>query len=124
MLGKKILVADDDSGILDVMQIVLEDEGFDVITTISGTNVLDLCEQKPDLIFLDVWMSGIDGNIICKQIKANYNLKHIPVILFSATRNIKQVAKDCGADGFLSKPFELVELLDVAHAHTNPTKIL
>jgi len=115
---KKILVADDNSGIVDVMQIVLENEGFEVITTMNGKNILKLCEQKPDLIFLDVWMSGVDGNVICKQIKANDAFKHIPVIIFSANRHTKEIAIDCGADGFLSKPFELSDLLSLAYKYT------
>ncbi len=118
MPDKKILVADDDSGIVDVMQIVLEDEGFDVITTMDGSNILKLCEQKPDLIFLDIWMSGINGNIICSQLKADDRLKHIPVIMFSANRNTKQISIDCGADDFLAKPFEITELLRLAHKYT------
>jgi len=121
---KKILVADDNSGIVDVMQIVLENEGFEVITTMNGNNILELCEQKPDLIFLDIWMSGVDGNIICKQIKAHEGYKYIPVIIFSANKNTKQISIDCGADGFLSKPFELSELLSIAHKHTTPGEIL
>ena len=120
---KKILVADDNSGIVDVMQIVLENEGFEVITTMNGKNILKLCEQKPDLIFLDVWMSGVDGNVICKQIKANDDFKHIPVIIFSANKNTKEIAIDCGADGFLSKPFDLSDLLRMTHKHITPGEI-
>jgi CheY-like chemotaxis protein len=120
---KKILVADDNSGIVDVMQIVLEHEGFEVITTMNGKNILKLCEQKPDLIFLDVWMSGVDGNDICKQIKANADFKHIPVIIFSANRHTKEIAIDCGADGFLSKPFELNDLLNLAYKYTASDQI-
>ncbi|MGH2565015.1 MAG: response regulator, partial [Ginsengibacter sp.] len=63
MPAKRILVADDDPGIVDVMKIVLEDEGFDVIITVNGRNIMKLCEQRPDLIFLDLWMSGVDGNV-------------------------------------------------------------
>ncbi|MGH2647272.1 MAG: response regulator [Ginsengibacter sp.] len=119
MPAKRILVADDDPGIVDVMKIVLEDEGFDVIITVNGRNIMKLCEQRPDLIFLDLWMSGVDGNVICKQIKESDDFKSIPVIIFSAHRNIKQITIDCGADGFLSKPFELSELLHVTNIHTN-----
>lgn len=115
---KKILVADDYFGIVDVMRIVLEDEGFEVITTLNGKNILKLCEQKPDLIFLDIRMAGANGNVICKEIKANEDFKHISVIIFSAHKNIKQIAIDCGADGFLSKPFELSDLLNMAHKYT------
>lgn len=58
---KKILVADDDPAIVDVMQILLEDDGYNVITTMDGEKVKTLCKQHPDMIFLDIWMSGTDG---------------------------------------------------------------
>lgn len=119
MANKKILVADDDAGIVDVMQIVLSDEGYDVITTMNGNNILKLCEQKPDLIFLDIWMSGIDGNIICRQLKANEQLRHIPVIMFSANRDTRQISIECGADDFLAKPFDINELVRLAHKYTD-----
>jgi len=118
MIRKKILVADDNAGIVDVMKMVFENEGFDVITTMNGNNILKLCEEKPDIIFLDVWMSGVDGNDICKQIKTSNGFNNIPVIIFSASRKIKQIAIDCGADDFLSKPFELKQLLSITHRYT------
>jgi CheY-like chemotaxis protein len=124
MLRKKILVADDNAGIVDVMKMVFENEGFDVITTLNGNNILKLCEEKPDIIFLDVWMSGVDGNDICKQIKTNDGFNNIPVIIFSASRKIKQIAIDCGADDFLSKPFELKQLLSITHKYTAPGEII
>jgi len=70
-----------------------------------------------DLIFLDIWMSGADGNVLCKQIKENDEFKHIPVIIFSASRKIKQIAIECGAEDFLSKPFDLKDLLKLVHKH-------
>jgi CheY-like chemotaxis protein len=54
MPDMKILIADDDPGIIDVMKIVLEDEGFQVITTMNGGDILGLCNEKPDIIFLDI----------------------------------------------------------------------
>lgn len=117
MSRKKILVADDNAAIVDVMKMVLEREGFEVITTLNGKDILKLCEQKPDLIFLDIWMSGADGNVLCKQIKENDGFRHIPVILFSASRKIKQLTADCGAQDFLTKPFDLKDLLKLVHKH-------
>lgn len=117
MIRKKILVADDNAGIVDVMRMVFETEGFDVITTLNGKNILKLCEEKPDIIFLDVWMSGVDGNDVCKQIKTIEGFNNIPVIIFSASRKIKQIAIDCGADDYLSKPFELKTLLSITHKY-------
>jgi len=118
MCVKKILVADDDLGILDVMKMILEDQGFEVLTTSNGNNILTLCEQMPDLIFLDLWMSGADGNIICSQIKAQEHLRQIPIIIFSANKNTEQIAFDCGANGFLAKPFDLKDLLNITREQT------
>ena len=113
MTKKKILVADDDTGIVDAMQILLEDEGYDVITTLDGEKVMGLYEQKPDLVFLDIWMSGVNGKSICRLLKANEKTKNVPVIMFSANRDTGDIAADCGADGYLAKPFEIRELLDL-----------
>src|SRR5690242_6621778 len=81
----KILVVDDDKDILDALQIILEHEGFDVRTIFKGDETYqeaDAC--KPDLILLDVLMSGNDGRTICKNLKSDRKTKHIPIILMSA----------------------------------------
>ena len=117
MPGKKILVADDDPDILNAMKIILEQEGFEVIITRSATSVLSLCEQLPDLIFIDIRMSGEDGNDVCKKIKSDHQWKSIPVIIFSANNDTREMANASGADGFLLKPFNLNDLLALAHKH-------
>jgi len=117
MSKKRILVADDDSGIVDAMQILLEDEGYEVFTTLDGEKVYEMYEQKPDLVFLDIWMSGVNGKEVCRKIKDNNAIKHIPVIMFSANRDTEEIAKQCGADDFLSKPFEIKQLLEMVHKH-------
>ncbi|MEP7252289.1 MAG: response regulator transcription factor [Ginsengibacter sp.] len=114
---KKILVADDDQGIVDVMQILLEDDGYEVITTLDGKKVKALCQQKPDLVFLDIWMSGVDGKTICQELKADISTRSIPVIMFSANRDTKEIALECGADDFILKPFEISDLLALAHKY-------
>ncbi len=115
---KKILVADDDAGIVDVMQILLEDDGFIVITTMDGKKVKLLCKENPDMIFLDIWMSGVDGKVICKELKADPKTSNIPVVMFSANRDTKEIALECGANDFILKPFEIEELLALAHKYT------
>jgi DNA-binding response OmpR family regulator len=117
MPNKKILVADDDPGIVDAMQILLEDEGYKVITTLDGTAITKMYEQKPDLVFLDIWMSGVNGNTICKELKANDDTKSIPIIMFSANRDTQEIAMACGADDFLSKPFDIKDLMDIVKKH-------
>ncbi|MGN6299075.1 MAG: response regulator [Ginsengibacter sp.] len=108
----KILVVDDDIDILSVMEILLSMKGFDVEVTSRGENTLPKIESfKPDLILLDVLISGYDGRAICKQLKSNQATSHIPVIMFSAHPGAAATIKDYGADDFISKPFDVNNLM-------------
>jgi DNA-binding response OmpR family regulator len=109
---KKIMIADDDPGIVDAIEMLLEFEGYHVTSTGDGADVLDLKEELPDLLLLDIWMSGEDGRDICKKLKQLDVTKNIPVIMISASRDIKESAMAAGADDFLAKPFEMNELLE------------
>ncbi len=114
---KKILVADDNPAILDALEIMLTDEGYYVDTTEDGAVAQQIKKPLPDLLLLDVWMSGIDGRDVCKRLKSAAETKHIPIILLSATKGLEQIAKDAGADGFISKPFQMDHLLAVVAEH-------
>lgn len=110
----KILVIDDDKGILDAMFLILDDAGYQVQTSIKQSEIYRKISQfKPDLIFLDILMSGQDGRVICKKLKQEPTFKKIPVIMISAHPNAAKGAKDCGADDFLAKPFEIKDLLSL-----------
>jgi CheY-like chemotaxis protein len=109
--NKKIMIADDDPGIVDAVEMLLEFEGYEVTSTVDGTTVLDMKEELPDLLLLDIWMSGEDGRDICKKLKETELTKDIPVIMISASRDIRESAIAAGADDFLAKPFEMDELL-------------
>jgi len=112
MVNKKIFIADDDEAIVDATVMMLEVMGYDVQYTLDGNAVPDAMANKPDLLLLDIWMSGVDGRDICRQIKSNPETSNIPVIMVSASRDIAQSALDAGADGFLEKPFDMNNLLD------------
>jgi len=108
----KVLVADDKPDILDVLQQILETEGYDVVTTTDGKEVLHLMHtEQPDLLLLDVWLPGCDGIEICRQIKQQEILWHIPVLLLSADRDVQQIAAQANADGSIQKPFQMSTLL-------------
>ncbi|MDN3583372.1 response regulator transcription factor [Mucilaginibacter flavus] len=109
--NKKIMIADDDPGIVDAVEMLLEFEGYEVTSTVDGTTVLDMKEELPDLLLLDIWMSGEDGRDICKKLKQLELTKNIPVIMISASRDVKDSALAAGADDFLAKPFEMDDLL-------------
>lgn len=108
----KILVVDDDVDILSVMEILLSMKGFDVEVTSKGENTFPKIESfKPDLILLDVLISGHDGRVICKQLKSNKSTSHIPVIMFSAHPGAAATISDYGADDFIAKPFDVNNLM-------------
>lgn len=111
MDAKKILIADDDEGIVDAVTMILEVMGYEVAFTYDGGAVMDLVENKPDLILLDIWMSGHDGRDICRLLKDHPKYKKIPVLMISASRDIRQSALDAGANDFMEKPFEMDSLL-------------
>jgi len=110
------MIADDDPGIVDAVEMLLEFEGYEVTSTVDGSTVLDMKDELPDLLLLDIWMSGEDGRDICRKLKSINSTKNIPVIMISASRDIKASAMAAGADDFLAKPFEMDELLKkIAH---------
>lgn len=115
--GKKILIADDDVNILEAMQMMLEMEGYEVITTPDGENVKEMSSDYPDLLLLDTCMSGYDGRDICRSIKSKKSTKNIPVIMISASHDIAKSAIASGADDFIAKPFQMNEILDKVHKH-------
>lgn len=109
---QKILVVDDDLDILSVMTISLKDNGYDVEGTLNGEEALVRAERfKPDLIIMDIYLSGTNGKDICKKLKQAKKTSSIPVILISASTQLKNTVKECGANGFINKPFENADLL-------------
>lgn len=107
----KILVADDDPAILDSIRMLLELNGYEVETTVDGEKIYKMEKDYPDILLLDIWMSGQDGRDICRYLKKNPLTKHIPIIMISASRDVMKSAHDANADDFIAKPFEIDELL-------------
>jgi CheY-like chemotaxis protein len=121
MSKKKIMVAEDDIGILEAMQIMLEDAGYEVTTTVNGQTVQNMTEDLPDVLLLDIWMSGLDGTEICQHLKNQPRTQHIPIILCSANKDTQKLAKECGADDFIMKPFEMGDFLRTVKKYTSST---
>ncbi|TMD77696.1 MAG: response regulator [Chloroflexi bacterium] len=114
MNAKKILVVDDEPDILEFLQVILEEEGYLVATTEKGEYVEKLhAGGLPDLILLDVLLSGKDGREIVKQLKSQEETKSIPIIMFSAHPSAEKTAREAGADDFVAKPFHIDFLLGV-----------
>ncbi len=107
-MKKCILICDDDEGILDVTAMVLESFGYRVVPIINSLKVLDTVHiENPDLVILDLWMPGINGEQLLEAIKTNPETCDTPVIIISASRDGSSVAKQSGANDFLEKPFDI-----------------
>jgi len=114
---KKILVVDDEVAVLEMVQLALEGAGYKVQTSLNGACFQRMHSDLPDLILLDILLSGEDGRELCRQLKGDEQTRHIPVILFSAHFSAKDTTAMSGADAFLHKPFHLVELRDLVKRH-------
>jgi CheY-like chemotaxis protein len=114
----RILVADDDQAILDATKLFLEYEGYEVITASDGDTVRKLQTDLPDIILLDIWLSGADGAEIAHILKQQEYTRRIPIILFSANSNIEALVAKAGADDALVKPFDLLDLLQKIQKYT------
>jgi DNA-binding response OmpR family regulator len=108
----RILIVDENTDILCVVEIILNRYSFEVMTTLKGEEVLSKTKSfSPQLILLDVFLSGMDGIDVCNTLKANPATKDIPVIMISAHTNFKEIKKFCKADDFMAKPFDANELV-------------
>lgn len=110
---KSILIIDDEPDILAFLTAMFEDVGYTVVTAERGDYVDKLTiDTLPDVILLDMLLSGSDGREIARQLKSQPETGHIPIIMTSAHPFAQREAQACGADDFLAKPFEMDELLD------------
>jgi len=110
--NKKIMVCDDDQGILDVLQMLLESEGFDVVTEINSTNLIrEMNNNSPDLLLLDLWMPVLSGDQVLKTLRTSPEYENLPVIVLSASVDGSSIANGAGATDFVPKPFDMDDLI-------------
>ena len=107
-----ILAVDDENDLLMLLKKSLVSRGYEVATLLNADHFWEtLHSTHPDLIFLDIRMNGIDGGDLCNQLKKDPATASIPVVILSASHNLPEVAKTCGADGFVSKPYSTEKIV-------------
>jgi DNA-binding NtrC family response regulator len=117
-MKKTILIFDDDQEILSVCRVILEKQNFHVeIKTYCDNIIEDTIITEPDVILMDLWIPVMGGENAINLLKNNEATQHIPVILFSANTDIAKISKRVNANGFLRKPFDLNELLEIIEAN-------
>jgi DNA-binding response OmpR family regulator len=118
-MKKRVLVIEDEPIIAEMISIILEIQGFKVISLSDTSRARKkLHNQEVDLVMLDLNLGGESGDSVCAYIKGQDDLKDIPVILVSANINIEKLAKQCGADDFIKKPFDINHFVEKVHAYT------
>ncbi len=113
---RKILVADDNPDIVELLSSRLKANQYEVVTADSGVNtLLRTIEEKPDLLILDIKMPSGTGVGVYENLRRNTKTKDIPVIFITAyaSKEIEEQVNEMGAIGFLAKPFDANELLDM-----------
>ncbi len=122
MMLKKILIVDDEADLVETVRFPLEMEGFNVLVSYNGEDALNQArKEKPDLIILDLMLPKLDGYKVCRLLKFDEKYKHIPILMLTAKTQEKDkiLGMETGADEYITKPFEMDDLMEKVKAYLN-----
>ena|SRR3989338_2294085 len=114
-MAKKILLVDDEKDLVSTLRTLLEAKGYEVISATDGLEGLEKAKkEKPNLILLDVMMPNLNGYQVCRALKKDPNFKHIPIVMLTAKaqESDKFWGIESGADDYVTKPFDSLNLLE------------
>jgi DNA-binding response OmpR family regulator len=120
-MTKRILVADDDASVRELCRVVLQAEGYNVEEAEDAPTCISLARaQPPDLVLLDWMMPGVDGIDALRALKSGTGTRAVPVVMLTALDDVSQVtmATMNGADGYVTKPFDVDDLLTLVRRFT------
>jgi DNA-binding response OmpR family regulator len=124
VMDKHVVILEDDKATLEMVESILSEEGY-FVSAINHYKPLDFfIEFEPDLVLLDIRLKDGYGHLLCKELKASPQTSHIPVILASGADNLEAIAKECHADGFISKPYSMDDLLALVKHFYNVKSLL
>lgn len=111
---KKILIVDDNYDILELIKLILDMEGYDTFGITDADDLFKIINKfEPDLILMDIMLGKLDGRDLCNTIKSTSTTSQIPVVMISASHDLRSlVQRDCKAEGFISKPFDVSFLVN------------
>lgn len=111
---RRILLLEDDFDTNEIITMIFEPEGFQVISSTVDNYLDDIYQWKPEIVIVDHLLSSrITGSDICIELKANEKTAHIPCVLTSAVNNLPEVAKKCCADRYIEKPFDIDNFVSI-----------
>ena len=119
-MSRPLLVVDDDADLREALEEVLRDAGHEVLGASNGKHALEVLGTMPvlpGLVLLDMMMPVLDGGGFARAMRQVPQWRDIPVLVFSASANARQVAEEIGACGHLRKPVDVDTLVDAVHRH-------
>jgi DNA-binding response OmpR family regulator len=113
-MTKRIVIIEDDQNILELLVYLFHTEGYHVTTFTTSQSAGHIGSLLPDVVLLDVNLIGSQksGDQVCSELKALLSTSEIPVLLLSAEKNLETIARNCLADAFICKPFDITELIE------------
>lgn len=122
-MKKKVILVQDNQDILEIMDEVLVEEGFDVTSSLTTDPLKKVDKIEPDLVIIDEHIKGtVKGSQVIKALKSDERTVDIPAVLTSTSNNLASLAEDCKADDFINKPFEIDEMLDTVKKNITTKK--
>ena len=120
--NERIIIVDDDPDVGEVLKMMVDYKGFSglLVDRVEKLSEVLAKDANFQLIILDMLIAGHNGTDICRELKADPLLRHIPVLMFSALPDASELALEAGADDFISKPFEMKLMLDKIHSLLHP----
>jgi two-component system phosphate regulon response regulator PhoB len=115
-MAKIILIIEDDPDIMDIMTYILREEGYQVFPSLTNVSRDYISELSPSLILMDNRLAAGYGRDFCRKLKDDPSTRHFPVVLVSAVNDLAALADHSGAGGYLNKPFDLAELLNMVRS--------
>ncbi|MDO7745025.1 MAG: response regulator [Pedobacter sp.] len=116
-MAKHILVIENDEKLVEILDEFLTEQGYTLHFRPQAYDIVPIIKElMPDLVLLDFLLPGTNGGELCMQIKKNEQLRHIPVIIFTAFPRVLLALEDYRCNAFISKPFDLLALVDQIEA--------
>lgn len=111
-LKKKVLIIENDQDIRHIVEFILQEQGFAIMSIPEPEELSAIIPFAPDVILLDEFINSRPGHRLCRKIKQVAALKNVPVIVLSTANDIELIARECDANDYVRKPFDVEEMVD------------
>lgn len=118
-MKKKVVLIQDNEDILDIMEQVLEEEGFDVTPSLTTEPIDKIDEIEPDVVIVDDHIKGNKkGSQVIEELKSDAETEDVSAVLTSTSPDVPKKAKECKADDYIEKPFDIDHMVEVVKKNT------